>query len=65
MKIFNAHQNSLVKEFTKIHRHKILDLAIVEDNSKILSCDESTNIYFWDVVKESVIKQFIGHSAVS
>lgn len=61
--IWNPFDGKLLKRYTGIHNHEILDLAISKDNGKVASVGGDRVAFVWDVSTGNKIKQFSGHNA--
>lgn len=54
--IWNPFDGKLLKRYTGIHNHEILDLAISKDNGKVASVGGDRVAFVWDVSTGNKIK---------
>lgn len=45
----------------RIDRYEILDIALLNDNSKFVSCGEDKAAFLWDVSTGAVVRRMQGH----
>lgn len=44
-----------------LKRYEILDVAVMKDNTRFVSCGEDKAAFLWDVSSGSVVRRFPGH----
>lgn len=44
-----------------LRRYEVLDVAVLADNSRFVSCGEDKAAFLWDVTTGSVVRRIQGH----
>jgi mitogen-activated protein kinase organizer 1 len=61
IKLWNPYKGLMIKSYD-MHSHDVLDLAILQDNTKFASVGMDKQVYFTDSIKGNVIRRFYGHT---
>ncbi|CAN0300228.1 unnamed protein product [Ectocarpus sp. 12 AP-2014] len=54
-------QALLVKSYAGPHGYEVLDVAVLADNSRFVSCGEDKAAFLWDVSTGAVVRRIQGH----
>ncbi|CAD8083309.1 unnamed protein product [Paramecium sonneborni] len=60
--LWNPYKETQLKQYFGAHNYEVQDLAILQDNSKFVSCGGDKIAFLWDVSTGQVIKKFGPHS---
>jgi len=51
-----------IKEYSGVHGHEVVDVAITKDNSTFVSCGGDKACFLWDVTGGHILRRFEGHA---
>lgn len=60
--LWNPHRGTRIKTYDRLHGYEVLDIRVVSDNSKFVTCGGDGKNIFWDVATGKSIRRFRAHT---